>query len=270
MLTSLLVIALILAALFAWGAVKFSRFRKKALAALDAVMQPHRRGDYEAQLESAEVFRADGEITAQYCFFRGSALAQLGRLDEAETWLRRNVAMHTAFHEKQHLAIGLTSLGEVLLQAGRYDEAQETFDESIDANPNRSAGYRYLAELCLLREADPADAVRWAQRAVQTEQAGKLLTEDIRNLNLGECLATLAWATAAGTHDAAEVVRLADAALKSVGSTNVESAAQVRCHLGRAFAELGDLEASARHYEEAARIDLQGHWGRVARSHVAV
>jgi hypothetical protein len=35
---------------------------------------------------------------------------------------------------------------------------------------------------------------------------------------------------------------------------------------GRAYSELGDLQTSAQHYAEAARIDLQGHWGRAARA----
>src|SRR5450755_2764917 len=63
------------------------------LKAIDVVMEPYRRGDYEAALAAAEAFREDGEVTPSYSFYRGYILAHLGRLSEAEVWLRRNVAM---------------------------------------------------------------------------------------------------------------------------------------------------------------------------------
>ena len=264
------IVALIFAGMLAWVVVNIARFRRKTLFALNTVMEPYRRGDYQAALDAAEALRDDGEITAQYCFFRGSSLGNLGRLGEAETWLRRSIALHTAAGEKRHLAIGLSSLGQVLLQAGRYDEAETCFDESIRVVPDRSSGYRSRAELCLLRGGNPAEATGFAKLAIQREQADKAHPATLRSLNLGEDLATLAWATAADSHDAAEVSRLADAAIASVGASNVQSTAQVRYHVGCAFAELGDLESSARHYEEAARIDPHGHWGRAARSRVVV
>ena len=270
MLPAILIPVVLFAGLFAWVTVKFARFRRRNLAVINGVMEPYRRGDYESALEAAEAFRDDGEITAQYCFYRGSSLGHLGRLQEAETWFRRSIALHTQSGEKRYSAIALTALGEVLAQGGHYHEAEKCFEDSISMVPERSSGYRHLAELVLLRQGHPAEAVRWAKLAVEREQTGKPLSQDLRNLNLGECLATLAWATAAASHDTAEVARLADAAIASVGSSNVQSAAQVRYHLGCAFAELGDHDTSARHYEEAARIDPQGHWGRSARSRVAV
>ncbi len=265
MLPAVLILAVILAA-FAWLTAKSARYRKKVLAAINSVMAPYRGGDYEAALQAAEAFRANGEITASYCYYRGVNLGHLGRLEEAEIWLRRDIALRTGPRDKRHLAIGLTSLGHVLLQAGRYDEAQTCFEESIHTFPDRGSGYRSMAELFLLRPGNPSEAVRWAKLAIQHEQAGKPLSANLRNLNLGEDLATLAWATAAESHNATEVARLAEAAIVKTGDDHVQSAAQVRYHLGCAFAELGDFETSARHYEEAARIDPQGNWGREARS----
>jgi tetratricopeptide (TPR) repeat protein len=270
MLPALVILSVILAGGLALFASKFARHRKVTMAAINGVMEPYRLGDYQAALEAAEGFRDDGEITAEYCFFRGASLSHLGRLEEAETWLRRNIALHTAAGDKRRLAIGLTSLGNVLLRAGHYDEAKKCFQDSIRTAPDRGSGYRSLAELCLVRGGDPAEAAGLAKLAVQREQADKVHSASLRNLNLGEDLATLAWAIAAELHDAAQVARLADAAIAGVGDTNVQSTAQVHYHLGCAFAELGDLATSAGHYEEAARIDPQGHWGRAARSRAAV
>src|SRR5580704_7730713 len=90
-----------------------------ALNAIDAVMTPYRKGDYQASLEAAEGFRYEGEVSESYCFYRGSNLAHLGRLQEAETWLRRNIEMRKK-NETRHISIGYTTLGRLLLQAERH------------------------------------------------------------------------------------------------------------------------------------------------------
>jgi tetratricopeptide (TPR) repeat protein len=181
-------------------------------------------------------------------------------------WLRRNIAMHAEDKEKRHLAIGLTTLGHLLLQARRYDEAQECFEKSLGHFPERSSGYRSMAELCLLRGYNPAEALRWAELAIRHAQADWQISPELRNMNLGEDMATLAWATAADSHSASEVSRLAVEAVASVGTTNVVSRAQVYYQLGCAYRELGDIRTGAQHYEEAAKLDPQGQWGRAAQA----
>jgi tetratricopeptide (TPR) repeat protein len=255
---------LFIASLVLW--VIASLWRSRAtLAAIKAVMEPYRRGDYETALQASEGFRQGGEVTASYCFYRGSILEHLGRLEEAEVWLRRNIAMRDAKREQRFLAIGFSVLGDVMLQGRRFDEAQECFETSMRHFPGRGAGYRSMAELCLLRRDSSAEALRWAKLAVGREQADQL-SRELRKINLGEDLATLAWATAADSHSASEVSRLVAEAVASVGASNVQSTALVHYQSGCAYAELGDLRSSAQHYEEAAKLDLQGHWGRAARA----
>ena len=136
----------IIASLVLWTMAAKRRFlaklRSLSAAAIKAVMDAYRRGDYEASLRASEGLRRGIEVTAPYCFFRGGNLAQLGRLEEAEVWLRRNIAMHAEDKEKRHLAIGLTTLGHLMLQAGRYEEAQECFEKSLGHFPERGSGYR--------------------------------------------------------------------------------------------------------------------------------
>jgi tetratricopeptide (TPR) repeat protein len=103
------------AALGNQAAVKQLRNGMAALHAIDGVMTPYRKGDYEAALQAAEAFRQDGEVSASYCFYRGSCLAHLGRLPEAETWLRRNISLRQK-KELRHLSIGYTTLGHLLVQ----------------------------------------------------------------------------------------------------------------------------------------------------------
>jgi tetratricopeptide (TPR) repeat protein len=246
-----------------WRIVAVLRSRSAIFTAIKAVMEPHRRGDYDASLQACEGFRRGGEVTAPYCFHRGANLAHLGRLEEAEVWLRRNVVIQK---DKRLLAVGFTTLGHLMLQAGRFDEAQECFETSLRHFPGRGSGYRSMAELCLLRRDSPAEALRWAKLAVGREQAARALPPWLRKMNLGEDLAMLAWATADDSHNASEVARLVAEAVASVGASSVQSTAQVHYQSGCAYAELGDLRSSALHFEEAARVDLQGHWGRAARA----
>jgi tetratricopeptide (TPR) repeat protein len=233
---------------------------------LTIVVDAYRRGDYEEALRQAERLKLLGEATPSYCFHRGANLGNLGQLEEAEVWLRRHAAMREEDGRTQLLAIGLTALGQVLLQAARYQEAEECFEKSIALYPERGAGYRYRAELCLLRGDEPATALQWAEHAVTRENGATDIPSEVRTLSLGEHLATLAWATAAASHDAAAVGRLADEAIASVGNGVVESTAQVQYQLGRAFAELGDRETAAQYYAEAAKVDPSGHWGRAGKA----
>src|SRR5580700_11043224 len=131
------VIAIIIGLVLRSVAERLRVRRNTTLRAISAVMEPYRRGDYEAALLGAESFRRGGQVTASYCFYRGQNLAHLGRLEEAEVWLRRNIAMRDQKsmrdekNEKRHLAIAYSSLGHLMLRAGRFDEARECFETSI-------------------------------------------------------------------------------------------------------------------------------------------
>ena len=236
-----------------------------APTALSVVLDAYRRGDYEEAIRAAEGLRRKGEVTASYCYFRGANQAHLGRLEEAEVWLRRNLAMRDPQKEKRHLAVGLTTLGQLALQGGRFDDAQEYFEKSLEHLPERGAGYRFMAELCLLR-GSPSAALSWARLAITHEQADRGISLDLLKTNLGEDMAILAWATAAASRSTPEVSRLAAEAVANASAGGVASRAQVHYHCARAYAELGDYPLAAQHYAEAARLDPKGHRGRVAEA----
>jgi len=232
---------------------------------LEAVMEAHRRGDYAAELERAEGFRAGTEITEQYCFFRGAALANLGRDEEAERWLRRHVTMRMLQKEK---ALGWAVLGDLLVRQRRFHEAMECFQTCLQLWPERPSSRRNIAEWHLRCGDDAGEAVRWAREAVERQRSGRPRSDGARRvhrLNLGEALATLAWAVSVVSGDRKEVDRLIVEAEKLVNCGSVQSAAQVHCQAGHAYTALGDVENGMWHFEEAARIDRQGRWGREAR-----
>lgn len=230
-------------------------------AALESVINAYRRGDYDTALAFAEGLKQDGHKTAMYCFFQGILLQQLEQFDQSERWLRESVALAT---DEERRAVSLSTLGQVLVEQHRYDEAMQCFEKSLECAPRRGAAYRDQAELWLRRETRPLEALRCARLAVEKERIGEGPSLEAKNLNLSEDLATLAWAVAEASRDESEVDRLVHEAVPLVGSGTVSSAAQVHYHAGRAYAALGKAAKSEFHFGEAARMDPNGHWGRAA------
>ena len=163
-------------------------------------------------------------------------------------------------------ALNRAVLGELYLERGRYGEAIRCFEASLSDWPGRGSCHRAIAEAWLRKGDDPAEALKWAQLAVEEDRVAKDYTQEVRDTNLGEDLGTLAWAVAVASRDAAEVDRLVAEAESKAGTRLVTSSAQVQYFAGRAYEALGDTTRSTRHFKEASRIDSQGLWGRAARA----
>jgi tetratricopeptide (TPR) repeat protein len=235
--------------------------------ATNAVLDAYRKGDYAGALRAAEAFKGNADLAGSYFFFTGTMLMNLGRLEEAEQYLRRRLNVAT---DEKLTALSYSSLGLLLLEMQRYDEAMECFQTSLRHWPDRGSSHRDIAEVCLRRGGHTSDAVKWAQLAVKEDRStgdwtGSPEAQEVYNINLAEDLSTLAWALAEDSRDRAQVDRLVDEAVKLVG-TATSPTAQVHCHSGRAYLALGDSPKSERHFEEAARIDPNGLWGRTARA----
>jgi tetratricopeptide (TPR) repeat protein len=241
--------------------------------AIQAVLAAYRTGDYEAALQAAETMKDDKANLAAYYFFSGTMLMNIGRLQEAEQQLRRNLAIAP---DDKRKALGSSSLGQVLIEMQRYDEAVECFHTSLRYWPDRGSSHRDIAEARLRQGVNALDVLQFAQRGVQEdrdrsreEQNGRPEIREVCDINLAEDLATLAWAVAAGSRDRAEVDRLVDEAVLLVGSA-CSPAALVHYHAGQAYLSLGDSAKSELHFAEAARIDPNGIRGRSARDMTAV
>src|SRR5579863_994386 len=126
---------------------------------IDAILAGLKRGDYEGALRSADELKSNDPA---YHYFHGSLSMQLGRFAEAEKYLRRCAAMPQS---ERLAAIAYTSLGHILLETGRYEEAVKCFETSLRYSPERGSTYRDLAETAL-RRGDPAEALKFARTAV--------------------------------------------------------------------------------------------------------
>ncbi len=263
------------------------RSDRRISAAIDAriawnsVMDAYNRGDYATALHTAEGLGISAKparsvYLQQYHLYRGTILAQLGRIEEAEASLRRHIALRDETkwkaalldgpQEKKRLELAIAGLGEFLLKARRFDEARECFRVSMQHVPESCIGYLGMADSYLIGRDDPVEAMRWARLAIAQAQIDPFPKPGWRRLCLAESLATLAWATAVNSHDASEVTLWITEA-QTIGRDVIHISNKARFHhfAGCAYDELGDSENSLKHYEECARTDTQGHWGREAR-----
>jgi tetratricopeptide (TPR) repeat protein len=253
---------------FVYYSIRIRQSRKKlgravrATKALDDMLDSYRRADFEAVLRKSEALKDGSAKTAAYCFFRGKALYQLGRLVEAEASLQEARSLE---QDDRRIALSSEALGYALLEQQRYAEAIAYFESCIRIWPDRGCGHRAVAE-AMLRQGKAADAVVRARRAAAIDRHAQALTDEIHNLNLAEALATLAWAVAADSGDAPEVMRLVAEALPLCGGDNKPILGQLHYHAGRAYAALGIAERSAEHFERASAADPQGNYGRLARA----
>jgi tetratricopeptide (TPR) repeat protein len=229
---------------------------------LDAVLAAYQAGDYETALRLTEGLKRRGSETPEYCFFRGKSLYEIGKLEDAEASLRQSLTLEK---DKRRRALSQEALGSVLLEQKRYTEAVACFEGCIADWPDRGCSHRAIAETGLRQGIWIAEAFGRAQKAVEIDRAAQALSAEIHNVNLGMALATLAWATAVHSRDAAEVDRLTAAAVQLSGEDTKSVMSQVYYHAGLAYAALGKTEESARHFEQAAASDPRGNFGRLAQ-----
>ncbi len=236
------------------------------LKAIDETLAAYRKGDFEEGLRIAETMKGNPMLQGPYLFFSGTMLMHLGRFQEAEQRLRRNLTAQTG---AQSTALAYSSLGQLLLELQRYDEAVECFETSLRHWPERGSGHRDLAEACLRRGGQASDAVQWARLAVLEDRsrispADSPKLREVCDINLGEDLATMAWAVAEDSRDRPQVDSLVDEAVPLVRGA-VSPSAMVHYLSGHAYLALGDSVKSGQHFYEAGRIDPNGLWGRSAR-----
>jgi tetratricopeptide (TPR) repeat protein len=223
---------------------------KRAMT-LDPVSAAYRAGQYE----KARALTTDP-------FLQAEMLIQLGRAAEGEQLLRQIAETE---QQPKCRALIQSVLGQELMRQKRYDEAMECFQRALTYWPERGSTYRAIAEWWLRRGENPAEALRWAQLALQKEKAGPGLSQDSKEICLGEDVATLAWAVAVHSHDGAEVDRLSEQ-IGFPAITPMSSLAMSSFHFGMAWTALGDARRSAIYFELTVSRDPNGVWAREAAS----
>jgi len=224
----------------------------------DLMLKAYREGDYQNALALS---RIAGNCGVDMGVFQGSALMQIGLLEEAEKTLLQAVAAPQA--DPKLAALANCVLGELFLLQQRLERALGCFTTALNLWPERAATHRHMAEVWLRKDMG-SEALSWARRAVEKEKADAGVTAETKAANLATGIATLAWAVAAegDAGEPGEAEKLAAEAAALCGGLPVTSVAQVHVNLGMAYTLLGDPAKGAGHFETAAQADPHGAWGR--------
>src|SRR6185369_1104905 len=142
--------------------------------------------------------------------FRGAILMELGQLEEAERVMQQALAREK---NPKLTALANCCLGDIFLQQKRYDLALACYQAALQTYPERAATERAIAAVWLHRGGNPSKALECARSAFAKERAGSPEVPQLKANNLSIAAATLAWAVAASSGDAAEVQRLSEEAV---------------------------------------------------------
>jgi tetratricopeptide (TPR) repeat protein len=194
-------------------------------------------------------------------YLLGDVLTDAGRYEEAERMLRESI--EHADRLRVNTVLALEDLGNVLMDTGRFEEAQRCFREAADILPNRSPSATGRAEVLLRQGVYPQIALTYAQTALNLYRRGPERISD--RWRFGTILATNAWALAACDRKA-EAKQVIDAALKSPARKTKGPLAQVHYKAGMSLILLSDYPRAEEHFACGAELDPAGRWGRLCAS----
>lgn len=241
----------------------------RTMKAINGVMAAYREGDYETGLQKAEALKNHPANKAEYCFFRGTMLHHLGRLDEAEASLREGLPLE---EDPRQRALVYNTLASVLMDQSRYPEAIAFFENAGSAWPDRGSSHSGIAEVWLRQGREFPEALQHARQAVEIDRAASGMKKEALDSRLGEDLAILAWAVAANStivadsSAAAEVESLLAESFQLCGTKTKPILAQIHYQAGKAYEALKMPDKAREHFRQATEVDPKGIYGRLARA----
>lgn len=213
-----------------------------------------RRADYDRALLLMHKMKGLAEHE-----FQGTIVALAGRPKEAEAIIGKLASEACAPMVR---ARRLTILAEVLMDQGRWAQAQEMLEEAIRSDIGIGNPCSALADWYLLQGIEPQQALDLVEQS-NTALGSVALKSSARNAILAFRFATKALALARlGRHREAESAIME--AFRTADAKNVPGMAFLHWYAGMAFAAMGRPSKASDHFQEAAAIDAQGKYGKLA------
>jgi tetratricopeptide (TPR) repeat protein len=218
---------------------------------------------------------------------RGARLALTGRYPDAERCYRKALADDSKLAPLQRSRL-LVCLGDTLMDMDRQDEARQYLEAALVLDDPKGECRGSLADLLLLRGADPQRALNLAEEAIEAckESLGDLPSGE----GVGERLASFirasqwarrAWALALlgrqpesqeSADYALELLAPVLAGLSRAGSYKVPATtaaslclAGVHWRLAEAFLAMGQTDKAREHFQIASDLDPQSKCGARCR-----
>jgi tetratricopeptide (TPR) repeat protein len=190
----------------------------------------------------------------------GHILLQAGRYPEAEQKLRGGLASALGGED---YGFALENLGETLMEQGRYEEASRSYEAALHAVVWLRRPYRGMAEMLLRRGQNAAEALELSERILDV--SGMSWRERKANgRSEHDYWGLKAWALAE-LGRAAEVLPAVENAVKSTDKSSRPDLATTHYRAGMAMLALGSDTAAARHFNLAMELDPAGRRGTLAK-----
>jgi len=213
-----------------------------------------RRADYDQALRLMHRMKALSEHE-----FHGAILSLAGRPKEAGEIFGK---LALTARDPIGRARRLTLLAEVLMDQERWAQAKETLEEAIRLDLGLGNRCNPLAAWYLLQGIEPQQALDLIEQA-NTALGFAGLKSSVRNGILPVRFATKALALARlGRHHEAELAIVE--AFRKADTRFVPRMALLHWYAGMAFTAMGQPARASDHFQNAAAIDAQGKYGKLA------
>jgi tetratricopeptide (TPR) repeat protein len=247
---------LILASLAALGSLLFA----PGIILAWMIHRRYERGDHKGAKQVLDRFGWLGFLGSMQEDFRALVFLYAGEADQAEATSR------AVLRELKHpvlRAAASNTLGQALLDQGRYAEAEATFGQVIEGRPEGMDGYDGLAEIRILQGRFD-EAFGLTDQAIQFEQTRSALTRAFEAYEQGHMLANRAWAQAA-LGRRAEAEQTFERAFHAARLHKPEMAA-VNYRAGLAWTLFGNPAKAHDYFQAARELDPEGRNGKKARA----
>ena len=198
------------------------------------------------------------QSAAGRALIRGDVLTDAGRYEEAESALREAIERAGTPIDR---ALSLALLASVLMDRGRYGEAQRCLEGATKILPERSKHPMIQAEILLRQGVGTTEALACSERAVELYDKSRI-ERRASPQRLGEILATKAWALAA-VGRGGDARALLEQALASEAMKWNLTAAHVHYNGAMALHILGDESGADEHLKKGRDTNPNGRWGKL-------
>jgi tetratricopeptide (TPR) repeat protein len=219
--------------------------------------------DYDGALARADALLKWSPGSPMLHFLRGTVLLFKGRLPEAEESLRTSIAKHLV-RGGVGLIGALTNLGSVLLRQKRFREAAAALEVVHKIHPQFSAAHNDLAEVLLTQGQEPQRALLLVENALKLKLGNaRLRNADRHSTAYMYANRALALAMLGRMEEASASVEMA----KDSGDPSfIPGLAGTAWRCGLALVRMQKFQAAREQFQQAATIDPQGLYGKLAAS----
>jgi Tfp pilus assembly protein PilF len=219
------------------------------------INKTYERGDHQSGMRLIDRF---GRLIPRSLRedFRTMVLLYSGEPKQAESLIRS--VLENRKEEALRNELNGT-LGQALIDQGRYGEAEALFEQVIQGSPLRMGGYDGLAEVRIL-QGRPREAFELIDQAIRCEEARSGLVRRFEAYEQGHLWANRAWAEAASGWRA-KAEQALERAFAAAGKHKPELAG-VHYRAGMLWNALGSHAKAREHFRAARELDPEGRYGK--------